>query len=74
MNFEWDAAKNRANKRKHGFDFADAEELFSSVLLVSPDTREDYAEKRWAGLGVIGGRIVKVVFVELGHDAIRISQ
>jgi Ribonuclease toxin, BrnT, of type II toxin-antitoxin system len=44
--FEWDAAKNRANRRKHGLDFADAEELFGGVLLVSPDTRLDYAEKR----------------------------
>ncbi len=26
MRFEWDASKNRANVRKHGFDFADAVE------------------------------------------------
>jgi len=51
LDFEWDEAKNRANIRKHGLDFADAEEAFCSALLVSPDTREDYGEKRWAGLG-----------------------
>ena len=60
MYWEWDEAKNRANIRKHGLDFADAEEAFRGVLLVSPDTREDYGEKRWAGLGVIGGRTVKM--------------
>jgi hypothetical protein len=27
MRFEWDAAKNRLNIRKHGFDFVDAEEI-----------------------------------------------
>jgi uncharacterized DUF497 family protein len=72
MNIEWDEAKNRANIRKHGLDFADAEEVFRGVLLVSPDTREDYGETRWAGLGVIGGRTVKVVFAELGNETIRI--
>ncbi len=72
MNLEWDEAKNRANLRKHGLDFADAEEMFRGVLLASPDTREDYGERRWAGLGVIGGRTVKVVFVELSHNTIRI--
>jgi len=46
--------------------------VFRGVLLVSPDTREDYGEKRWAGLGVIGTRTVKVVFAELGHETIRI--
>src|SRR5438132_12946480 len=28
MNFESDAAKNRSNIRKHGFDLADAAEMF----------------------------------------------
>ena len=69
---EWDDAKNRANIRKHGFDFADAEEIFRGLLLVSPDVREDYGEKRWAGLGLIGGRTVKVVFVELDSETSRI--
>jgi uncharacterized DUF497 family protein len=57
---------------ENGLDFTDAEEVFRGVLLVSPDTREDYGEKRWAGLGVIGTRTVKVVFAELGHETIRI--
>jgi len=72
MKFEWDEDKNRDNIKKHGLDFEDAEEAFRSVLLISPDTREDYGEKRWAGLGVIGGRTVKVVFAELGNETIRI--
>jgi uncharacterized DUF497 family protein len=62
MNFEWDEAKNRANIRKHGFDFADAEEMFRGVLVVDPDTRRDYGEPRWTGLGIVGGRLAHVVF------------
>ena len=40
--FEWDETKNRSNIRKHGFDFADAERLFSGILLVRADLRRDY--------------------------------
>jgi uncharacterized DUF497 family protein len=28
MRFDWDEAKNRANIRKHGFNLADAAEMF----------------------------------------------
>jgi uncharacterized DUF497 family protein len=62
--FEWDENKNRQNIKKHDFDFVDAEEMFYGVLLARPDTREDYGEKRWTGLGMIRGRIAHVVFVE----------
>jgi uncharacterized DUF497 family protein len=72
MNFEWDEAKNRTNIRKHGLDFANAEEMFRGVLIVDPDTREDYRERRWVGLGAIRGRIAQVVFAELDEDTIRI--
>jgi uncharacterized DUF497 family protein len=70
--FEWDEAKNRQNIRKHGFDFADAAEMFRHVLIVEPDTREDYGEKRWKGVGGIGGRPVAIIFTECGPDTIRI--
>jgi len=72
MRLEWDEAKNRANIRKHGLDFADAEEVFRGVLLAEADTREDYGEKRWVGLGQIGGRTVKIVFSERDPETVRI--
>ncbi len=72
MRFEWDEAKNRANLRKHGYDFADAEEIFRGLLVVDADLREDYGEKRWRGLGTIRGRVAQVVFAERGPDVIRI--
>jgi uncharacterized DUF497 family protein len=72
MTFEWDEAKNRSNIRKHGFDFAEAEELFRGVLVMEPDTREDYAEKRWTGIGVVRGRVAQVVFAERDLETIRI--
>lgn len=72
MTFEWDEAKNRANIRKHGFDFADAEFMFRGVLLVRADTREDYGERRWVAIGALRERIAVVVFAERGAETIRI--
>jgi uncharacterized protein len=64
VRFEWDGRKNRENIRKHGLDFEDAREMFDHPMLVRPDTREDYGEERWTGIGLILGRAVVVVFTE----------
>jgi uncharacterized protein len=72
MNFEWDEAKNRANVRKHGLDFQDAEEMFRGMVAAEADTREDYGERRWVGLGLIRGRVAHVVFADGEPDTIRI--
>lgn len=72
MKFEWDEAKNRANLRKHGFDLAQAEEMFRGFLLVRPDVREDYGEERWIGIGVTCGRCAFVAFTQILPDALRI--
>lgn len=72
MRFEWDEAKNRVNLRKHGLDFAEAEAMFHGILLVRPDTREDYGEDRWLGLGMIGNRVVAIIFATPGPETIRI--
>lgn len=75
MRFEWDAAKNKQNIKKHGFDLADAQTLFfgSAPLFVSLDASEDYGEDRWKGIGVLEGVVVVVVvFAERGEDTIRI--
>ena len=72
MRFAWDEAKNRANIRKHGLDFADAEEMFRRPLLIRPDTAEDYGEERWIGIGWIRGRLALVAFTERPESVIRI--
>jgi uncharacterized DUF497 family protein len=69
---EWDEAKNRANIRKHGLDFADTAEMFRRALVVEPDTREDYGEKRWRGIGTIGGLATVVIFTERVPESIRV--
>jgi uncharacterized protein len=69
---EWDDRKREANQRKHGFDLADAVLMFDHPMLVQPDTREDYGESRWIGIGITNGRTAVVVFAERGDDSIRI--
>jgi uncharacterized protein len=72
VHFEWDEQKNAVNIRKHGFDFTDAWEIFESPMLTALDTREDYGEERWIGIGLLRERIVVVVFVERTDNTIRI--
>ena len=73
MEFVWDEKKNRLNIKKHGFDFADAWEVFNKVLLASLDDSQDYGEQRWIGIGMLNnGIVVVIVFVEQDDDTIRI--
>jgi len=60
VEFEWDERKRQANVVKHGIDFIDAKEIWQDEVR-SPV--ESFAEERWIGYGLIGHRIVAVVFV-----------
>jgi uncharacterized protein len=62
MQWEWDENKKRENLQKHGFDFADARQLFNNPFLVKPDIRKAYGEDRWIGIGTMNNGII-VVFV-----------
>jgi uncharacterized protein len=70
--FEWDPLKNKENIRNHGLDFADAWEIFQLPMLTDLDTREDYGEDRWIGVGFLRERIVVVVFTERTEETIHI--
>lgn len=72
MRFEWDDEKNKSNIRKHGFDFADAWEIFEAPLLAALDDRQDYGEARWIGIGLLKGRIIVVVFTDREPETIRL--
>ncbi|MGL4608516.1 MAG: BrnT family toxin [Trueperaceae bacterium] len=72
MTFEWDEEKNVNNIEKHGFDFADAWQVFQTPMLIASDTREDYGEDRYVGIGLLQARIVVIVFTEPEPDTIRV--
>lgn len=64
MNFVWDEKKNRDNVRKHGVDFRDVTDMFNHPMLVRLDTRPDYGEDRWIGIGLLRNMAAVVVYVE----------
>ena len=72
MKFEWNQDKNEYNLEKHGLDFEDASEVFQSPMLVAPDTRQDYGEDRWIGLGLLEYRVVVVVYTYRDSDIVRV--
>ena len=72
MKFEWDVDKNESNIEKHALDFLDAEEIFDSPMLVALDTRQDYGEDRWIGLGLLEHRVVVVIYTFRDADTVRV--
>ncbi len=72
MKFEWDEIKNKANIQKHRIDFNDVPIMFDQPMVISLDTRKDYGEDRWIGIGLLGSGCAVVVFVEQNEDVIRI--
>ena len=64
MKFEWDDQENEANIRKHGIDFADVVEMFDHPMLTHLDTRRDYGEDRWIGVGLLRNIVAVTVYLE----------
>ena len=64
MEFEWDEDKRRENLRKHGIDFINVMEIFDHPVLTQLDTRQEYGEDRWIGIGHVQNRILVVCYVE----------
>jgi uncharacterized DUF497 family protein len=71
MLFVWDEAKRRANLRKHGIDFARAEQIFCGITLTAEDNREAYGERRFLSLGLLDDQVVSVAHTE-NDEEIRI--
>lgn len=61
MDFEWDEAKNAANVRKHGIDFADAMTIFEAWTLTAIDDRLDYGEVRSVSIGPMANLLIATV-------------
>lgn len=72
MIFEWDEAKRLLNLEKHGVDFVDANKMWDGVMFVSEDTRREYGESRYIGIGRIDGRTMVVVYTNRNANIVRI--
>ena len=65
--FSWDAAKNAANRRKHGVSFEAAQLVFDDPLQVSRQDRFENSEARWQTMGMAGG-VVLLLVAHTWHD------
>ena len=74
MEFEWDPAKDRGNRRKHGVSFAEAQRLFEPGVdyLEIFDAAHSELEDRFLAIGPIDRGIVVVVYTEREEGRLRI--
>jgi hypothetical protein len=71
VRIDWDETKRRANLRKHGLDFSDAEDVFSAITYTIEDQRFSYDEPRFITLGLLRDTVVVIAHTEV-RDRIRI--
>ena len=61
--FEWDGAKDRANRLKHGVSFADAQgAFFDPRRVIAEDLEHSDAETRYFCFGIVAGGVMTVRF------------
>ena len=72
MKFEWDQYKRLKNVAKHGLDLADAPKIFKKPMVIRLDTRQDYDEDRFIGIGLLTNKVVVVVYCEVDEETTRI--
>lgn len=71
MDFEWDDAKEQANRRKHGIDFRTAAKVFLDPYMIELDNLDDRGELRFSAIGMVERRMLFVAYTMRG-DSIRI--
>ena len=65
--FEFDAAKSKSNREKHGIDFVEAQSLWNDPMLLEiPAKTED--ELRFLVIGQIGGKHWSAVITYRGSN------
>jgi uncharacterized protein len=61
MRIEWDPAKSKSNKAKHGLAFERAQLVFDDPCCVIFPERVVDGEDRWHAIGLIAGIVIIVV-------------
>jgi uncharacterized DUF497 family protein len=64
----YDPRKRQLTLAERGLDFEHAETVFSGATLTLLDDREDYGEPRFQTYGLLGRRLVMVVWTPRGAD------
>lgn len=67
MDFEWDRAKDLANRKKHGVDFRTAARVFADPYVIEFEDVDAAGELRFAAIGVADGRVLFVAYALRGE-------
>jgi uncharacterized DUF497 family protein len=68
VRFTWYDRKRKANLKKHGIDFADAESVFAGLVLTFEDDRFDYGEDRFITVGMLNDIVVVIAHSETEEE------
>jgi uncharacterized DUF497 family protein len=71
MDFEWDNAKDKANRKKYGLDFRTAAKVFLDPYVIEFDDFDAAGELRFNAIGLVDGRMLFVSYTMRG-DVVRI--
>ena len=71
MNFEWDSAKELANRKKHGIDFKTAAKVFLDPFIIEFEDHDAKGELRFNAIGLIDNRVLLVTYTTR-DDVVRI--
>jgi uncharacterized protein len=66
MDFEWDSAKELANRKKHGLDFRTAARVFLDPYVIEFDDLDATNELRFNAIGQVDGRMLFVTYTMRG--------
>ena len=66
MDFEWDSAKELANRKKHGVDFRTAAKVFLDPYVIEFDDLDVIDELRFNAIGQVDGRMLFVTYTMRG--------
>ncbi len=64
MKFTWHESKRKANLKKHGFDFPEAEHVFNGPTVTVEDERDYDGEQRFNSTGFLRMAIVTICHTE----------
>jgi uncharacterized DUF497 family protein len=68
MAITFDPAKRAVTLRERNLDFADAGKVFAGVTVEFEDDRFDYGEVRIVSIGLLGTKVVVIVWTDRGDD------
>ena len=64
MKFTWRESKRNINLKKHGFDFAQSEQVFNGPTITVEDSRDYHGEQGFNTTGFLGTTIVTICHTE----------